>query len=250
MASFGNSLDIDKAFNTNNTALKVRVYAKKNQAIGISGILTGDFSFGIGSEYTSLFDSGQIDDLSMNVNRVTTVINSFQNRTGMKAIPQLRLKSPGLTTKVFTGTKDIRFSVDVIFLSLRQGDDVIGKVQQLANLCLPTIQDPTGFGVGIYTAPLGYNTSVLQTKSTGPVAIEIGGWFAAYGMIVHDVHFGMSRVGSDANGTPLFVTANIVFGPTIEIGLSEFQGYFKSASTLSAQLAAENGSPGNSGSIA
>lgn len=230
MAGFNNHLDIDKIMSPNNLAAKVKIYASGTPSVGISGILTGDFSFGIGSEYTSLFDVSQIDDLSQVVNRLTSVVNAYKERFNIKAIPQLRLKSPGLTTKVFSGTKDIRFSVDVIFLSLRQGDDVIDKVQQLARLCMPTIQNVERAGIGVYEAPLGYSTEVLTKTSNGPVAVQIGGWFSAHGMIVHDVHFNMSRVGSDENGTPLFVTANIQFGPTIEIGLGEFKNYFLSSS--------------------
>ena len=242
MAGFNNHLDVDKILSPNNAAAKVKVYASGSPSIGITGILTGDFSFGIGSEYTSLFDVSQIDDLSQVVNRLTSVVNAYKERFNIKAIPQLRLKSPGLTTKVFSGTKDIRFSVDVIFLSLREGDDVIDKVQQLAKLCMPTIQNVERVGIGVYEAPLGYSSEVLRKTSSGPVAVEIGGWFAAHGMIVHDVHFNMSRVGSDESGTPLFVAANIQFGPTIEIGLGEFQGYFKSSSgkSLAAALDADN----------
>lgn len=215
-------LNIDKL--KSNPAAKVAIVGG---GLKVEGILSGDFSFGVGSEYTSLFDVGQIDDLSQVVNRVTTVANSFKSRTGLGSIPQLRLKSPGLTTKVFQGTKNPSFGIDIILVNLREDDDIMKTVKDLARMSLPTISQVTKVGVGVYKAPLGYNSEVISNRSTGPVAVSIGRWFRAMHQIVEDVSFSFSRVGSDEKGTPLFATATIRFCPTVDIGISEFLDYFK-----------------------
>jgi hypothetical protein len=217
------NFELDKYLS--NPAAKVRISSPG--AGNITGVLFSDFNFGIGSEYQSLFDIADIEKLSMNVNRITAIVNAASSFTKFKKIPQARLKAPGLTTKQFVGSKDLRFSINILLIQYNEEQSLKKQIDILSKLCLPTIKTfGTRLGVGVYQAPLGYAGEVLRNRSNGKVAITIGGWFKAMSQIVYDVQFEMSRVASDKNGTPLYATVNIQFGPSIEIGLEEFQSYF------------------------
>jgi len=207
-----------------NEATKVSIVS--TTGVKIEAVLVSDFTFGIGSEYKSLFEIGDIDKLSDNLNMLTTAVNAASGFTKLKQIPQLRLKTPGLTTKQFAGAKDLKFSIDILLLQYVEGESLKDKIDALSTLCLPEVIGFNNIGVGVYKAPLGYAGNVLRARSAGNVAITIGKWFQAMSQIVFDVSFHMSRVASDASGTPLYVTATISFGPSIEVGLGEFKSYF------------------------
>lgn len=216
-------LNIDNLFA--NEAAKVMIVGGQNQ---VEAVMSGDFGFSIGSEYNSLFDVSSLDDISNIVNRVSTVANSFkgiQAKLGLKGIPQVRLKTPGLTTKQFLGSKSPLFNLDIILMNIREDDDIMEDLEALANMCMPVIT-PVAGPAAIYKAPLGYRGDAIRSTSSGPVVVSIGGWFRALNQIVSDVSFSFSRIGSDTKGTPLICAANIKFAPTIDIGVGEFLSYF------------------------
>jgi hypothetical protein len=229
-------LNIDNLFA--NEAAKVMITGGSNR---VEAVMSGDFGFSIGTEYTSLFDVKSLDEASTIVNSVSTVANSLQHigavkKLGFKGIPQVRLKTPGLTTKQFLGSKSPIFSLDIILMNIREDDDIMEDLEALANMSMPTVPPITipKFGFlpksidlpGIYVAPLGYRGDAIRSTSTGFINVQIGGWFRAMHQIISDVSFSFSRIGSDIKGTPLICTANIKFMPTIDIGVGEFLDYF------------------------
>ena len=189
-------------------------------SIALKATMIDDFGFSFGSEYNSLFDVGSIDDLAGGLNRATAVINNFANLN----IPQVRLKTPGLTSKAFIGSKNPSFDIKLIIMNVHEGDDIMTKVKNFVRMSMPSIDSFTKLG-GLYVAPMGYRTKTGATRSTGPISVRIGKWFYAPNQIIEDVSVHFSKVSSNSSGQPLYATLSVRFGPTLDIGVSELLSY-------------------------
>jgi hypothetical protein len=130
---------------------------------------------------------------------------------------QVQAKNVLETTLSWEGCERPDFSLELLFVSVRAGEDVRKKVVQFLEGVFP---EP-GAGGLVMKPPWGYDL----LGAGGKFAISIGKWFRAPNQVLTSVNF---RLSTEVNeeGTNLYAQGNIAFKPNKMLFKSDIKGYF------------------------
>lgn len=199
----------------------------------VQGLLQGEFTISGGNQFNSPLASSAQEGLSQKLNIGKTAIEGVaSNLTGKQVSlgPQIQLKTLIQTANFWTGSEKPKFSIDLLFISLRRGDDVREWVDPLYRTVFPTL----GKGGLFLQAPYNYNVSG-NGNARGTFALQLGTWFRATRQVMTNVSFTFSQEQVPLDGTPtteptqfapLFARGSIQFEPYRDITYNEFRGYF------------------------
>jgi len=188
----------------------------------VIGYTKGDFAFNLANEFNNPeINSGQ-QNLTNMVNGVTQFLNQWFNTQRA----QERIQHPGQTINSWIGSSRPVFSVPLMFVAIRPGDDVRDSVKALARAVSPTI---VGSGyTQRYRAPLGYAPTFGRSEisARGTIALEIGRWFRANQLVMRESNFSFSTITTPA-GLPLWAEGSVTLEPFQAVTIDDVMGYFR-----------------------
>jgi hypothetical protein len=212
----------------------------------VQGLLQGEFTISGGNQFNTPLASSSQEGLSQKLNVGKAAIEAVAtNVTGQQVSlgSQIQLKTLAQTANFWTGSEKPKFSIDLLFIALRRGDDVRDQVDSLYRTVFPTL----GKGGVFLQAPYNYSVDGAG-RARGTFAIKLGEWFRATRQVMTNVSFTFSQEmvpldgGSGGGGilsigdgvinqeptkfAPLFARGSIQFEPYRDITYNEFRGYF------------------------
>lgn len=207
---------------------------KQNQrGTRLNALFQGEFSISGGNSFNTPLASSGLENLSEKINIGKTVIQSAANQIGanVNVGSQVQLKTLSMTSNYWVGSEKPKFTLDLLFIALKRGDDVRDMVEPLYESVFPTVAKG-----GIYIrAPFGYNVD-SQGQAIGTFAVQLGTWFRATKQVMTGVNFTYSKemipLDGAVNGTeatkfaPLYARGSIAFEPYRDITFNEFKGYY------------------------
>jgi len=196
-------------------------------APGVTGIMLNELSLSGSNDFGALFDTSSL------INRISSSID--------KAAVSASLLSPDLseflrtlaprntfaTAVQWTGSSKPVFPINLLFLKLRNRENIAQKVLSLYKTVYPTqsrefsVSDLKIANIG---APLGY-LPTANNSARGTLALQIGQWFRATNLIMRSVDFTFSSEIS-TDGFPLYAVGSVVLEPWRSITFEEFSAYF------------------------
>lgn len=187
------------------------------KATTVIGFINEDFSIGASASYNTPFESAAQEQLS-NLGQVGSgLVNKF---LGID-LGTLSARTIEGTLKSWTGSSHLEFSINLIFPSLSEGDDVRRSINPLFAAVLPSFKD-----IGLtktINAPLGYRPDPTNRTAKNTVSLQIGTWFTlANKLIITSVQPRYSKQPT-ANGSPLYAEVAISFSSNRVISYQEFK---------------------------
>lgn len=204
-------LNIDK-LKTNPAALIVI----SAPGVLVNGYITSEISIDGSAEWNMALQNGAQENLGNVVNRAGAIFGQASGRP--VSIPSPTPVEQSVAS--WTGTAKPLFTIQLVFVALRETDDVRNACYNLYKTVYPTADK-----IGLRTflkPPLGYATSGLTAQGTAD--IRVGRWFYARGQIMKNVNFSYSKQ-TIANGTPLYASGSISFEPFRNITIGDLRGY-------------------------
>ena len=209
--------------------------ASKSNSNVLVGFVSQPLSFGGANTYTSPLDAA-----SDALNQAWAAIEVAGSKTGVgkwlnekfgggKGLAQYSLKSFEQTASVWTGSATPEFAVKLIFVALRETDDVTIPIQSLMRSFYPTRESLGKGKMTLMRAPLGYGFQPNANGTMvpyGTLVLQIGKWFRASGLIpvrADGVTFSKECILS---GKPLYSECTVVLRPWRMISYNEFAGFF------------------------
>ena len=209
---------------TNNPDARVMVVLPDRTTV--TGFLTQEFSFGGRSKY----ESAATADTQGRVSKIVNNISSFVGG-GEKRIAQIKLMHPNQTVMSWQGTTNPDINLNLVFISLRENQDLNDTITQLQQALYPTVGTGSIAGKavsGIYKAPGGYSIEkgIDNPKAFNTNTVSIGRWFLAPGLVMTALNFTISKEPT-SNRTPLYVGAAMSFSPFKQVDYATVKSYFK-----------------------
>lgn len=171
----------------------------------VSSFIKAEFAVGNTSEYedpSTNSKSALVDKLS----------NAGMKLTGVGSEGgQVSWKQPSTTALNWTGSTNPELNLSLVFISTKSSDNVLNIAKKLHTLTYPSL----GSSGLVYRAPLQYTPSTKigrQPTAKGTVAIQIGKWFYAVGLVCLSFTPTYSKE-TIANGTPLYMECELTFRP-------------------------------------
>lgn len=188
----------------------------------VEGFITGEVNIS-GAAY---FNNAETNSGVSRINKWADAINATINQIGM-GTGQFEMKSLVGSMQTWQGSDNFTFSVPMMFLALRKGDDVRSKLRDLALTTYPQVTD---FKVGYkVTAPLGYKKGQAKNPE-GCVGVRIGNWFRTPPIfVVRATTFSLSTE-TTSNGTPLYATGEIQLRAARVTSAKEVQSWLSAES--------------------
>lgn len=216
-------LDVDRLLANPNSRMMITGLSRGT----VVGFLQEGFGFRAGNVYGNAFESEAQNKIGDLYNKAAPALGAIAGKAGINLPSQARLQSFEQTTESWTGPHKPSFNIKTTFIATKPTDDVTKPVKALMQTVFPTK------GVGsIIQAPMNYGPQLniggkknLALSIQGTVALKIGTWFQAFGLIVENVHPKFSSQVI-ANGKPLYVEVDIELKPYRAISYGEFLGYF------------------------
>jgi len=220
-----------------------------NSQFRVSAFLQGEFSIAAGNNFNQPLASSALDNISQKVNVAKSVVDTAANFSGrnFNTGAQVSIKPLNTTALTWIGSEKPKFSIDLLFLATRRGEDIRDPIKELYRGVFPTVTGGGVLGSAILKAPYGFRQTQGGLSAKGTVGVQLGRWFRATRQIITNVSFTFSqemvpldgtprsRTGatSDAGPTvdptkfaPLFARGSISFEPFRDITYNEFTGYF------------------------
>ena len=123
-----------------------------------------------------------------------------------------------------------KFSIEFLLLA-HSADKAVVHIEWIKKL-QGSVLPISGSGGGLLP-PLGY-----KNDGSGTLSLSVGTWFSANRLVMDDVSFTPSKQVM-SNGYPLYWNCNITLTPYKMITISDFEGYFKTVNSISADKYAE-----------
>jgi hypothetical protein len=222
------TLDFEKIAANPNAQVRV-----VGDSISVEGVFVNDFQVRAGNNWNTLAES----NVAQSGNSLLQAGNLAQGMFNQLAGTDLQIAPKGVslgnlqqTAKQWTGSETPVFSLDLIFLALRSGDDVTTKVNQLYASVFPGGQT----SIATLSTPLGYTVGQKALTADGTLNIGIGRWFLAYQQVMNSVNFTFSKEITP-DGGPLYARGTIEFTSFRALTYREFRSYFRTSSRVSTQ---------------
>lgn len=208
------TLDIDKLNTFTDARILISAGNFKDERNFIAiGFITGEFSVGGNNEFKSLFEfsaQAALQDLTQTIGALT----------GIDSLAKFRVQTVEQTVQSWVSSGIPSFTVPMIFVALKPGDDVRAPIRNLSTTVYPTFSGDDG---GTIRPPLDYSID-FGSKADGTIAVQIGNWFRAPQQIMKSINFTLSKEITE-DGFPLFAQGQIEFQPFRMISTEIFQSY-------------------------
>jgi hypothetical protein len=175
------------------------------------GFVTSNITIGGSNCFQSPFDTALMSALTLVANGGGILSNEL---LGTK-IAQIRLSTQTMTRQVWTKSESPIFRATMVFLAIKEADDVRTPVKAILSSVFPEFDNSSP----IMKAPLGYDG-----VGAGLLTVVIGKWFQAPNMIMRSANFSFSKE-IIASGAPLYAEGNIEFIPYDMTSGSTIAGY-------------------------
>lgn len=219
-------LELDLLYNNPNARVLIRLGDEVGTIVGFA---TQEFTVGATADYNTSMMSGALDKVNNIISTGTATLNSFMGLFGGSGITQRRLGNLSDTIATYGGTQKPKFSLNIMLISYKNGDNVLNDVRKLHRAIYPTAQAVKGINVAI-KAPLGYIAATKGAGSnlarTGTIAIQIGKWFFAPGQLMTNVSATLSKEVI-SNGSPLYANVTMEFEPWRQVTADEIIKFFQ-----------------------
>ena len=221
-------LDFEKLIENPNA----QVYVATNRW-GVRGIYTNDIQIRAGNNWDSRVQTGA----ASTVNTIQKAGQDFQGIINQQTSLDLDVVPRGVSfgnlqqsSKQWVGAETPVFNIDMVFIALRGGDDVVTKVHQLYETCFPGGQT----SIATISPPLDYTVGDKGGSASGTITVQLGRWFRATQQIMQSVNFTFSKE-TTPDGGPLYARGSIEFTPFKAITYGDFSDYFTTLSRTSTQ---------------
>lgn len=224
------SLDYERLFGASFASAKINIGGIPNLVDGsntIIGMMTSELAFGAGNNWNTPLESQQQDNLSNQLQAGGTILTGAANKLGFNfKNPSYTLRTLEQSIKLWTGSSLPIFSVKMIFVAVREDQDVTGLAASLFAAAAPLKNIQAG--ASFIKPPLGYAVSGINAQS-GTFSVELGNngqgaWFSASNQVMTDVNFTFSKE-TIANGNPLYAEGTISFTPFRIVTADVLQSY-------------------------
>jgi hypothetical protein len=182
-----------------NTNAQVRLLLGSTELV--VGFLSGQFGIDGSSEYGSMFETDRADM----VNKAITTLNA----AGGSSIPQM--KSQISTMATWSGTGRLSFSVNVLLINIRDGDDQRWSVMENVKRIQPSIFPNIGDGIAgalTMSPPRNYSPDIGSTPKRGVHILYVGKFIRIPDLIVKSVNTQFSQE-TFPSGTPIHATMTL-----------------------------------------
>lgn len=167
----------------------------------VKGFITSDFTVSGGSDWN---DPSSTSDLLEKGNRAWSSFTQAANALGTSFANQ-RVVSTMDSVYTWQGSKRPSFTVDLIFVAVREGDDVRDPARRLLAAAYP---DRSGLSL---TAPGGYTTDAFG-RATNTCILKVGKWFLSRDLVIEDVTANFSKAILKS-GLPKHCMLTVSFSP-------------------------------------
>lgn len=208
-----------------NEYVKVMIILPGTPQIPVSGYITQDFAFNIGTEYSSSADSSA-DTLNQGMAAVGAARDlAAAAGIGGGAGSQKVIRDMTQTVEKFSGFKKPTFTIPMVFIATKPTDDVRSQVRSLFASAFPNF---TGdISRLVMEAPFGYHSDPVSLKATNTCSLQVGKWFRANNLLITDVAITFSKEVI-RSGAPLYSKVDVTLIPyrlpTLDEALSYITG--------------------------
>lgn len=182
----------------------------------VNGYITSEIAIDGTSEYNTPLESQAQNSLNDAKNRITALAGNVTGKPISIASPQ----SVEQSVVSWVGTAKPHFNLQLVFVALRETDDVRKATFDLYKTVYPS-SDKIVAGT-FFKPPLGYATAGLASQGT--CTIQVGRWFRATQQVMKNVNFSYSKQ-TIASGAPLYAHGSISFEPYRAITIGDLRGY-------------------------
>lgn len=191
--------------------------------IAVTAFLISDFTLSGSNEFQSIFELTGQEDLQKKL----LLTKSVADKVGAGGlVPEIRIKSIEQTELTWMSSELPTYSLQLLFLSVRPGDDVRKDVKALLSAVYPVFK--AELKTKVMFPPLGYKVRDPNGNEAvaGTLIISIGSWFRATKQVIRSASFTHSKEVVD-DGTPLYATGELTFSPYRMISVGDVQGYLR-----------------------
>jgi hypothetical protein len=210
MANARFSGEIDKILGSVNS----RILISSDEG-SVQGFVTSDFSISGSNSFTNAFGAASQEAGDKIIRTATQIGNVI---AGNEKIAQRKLQAIDSTIHSWTGSARPSLNIPLIFMTIRETDDVREYVKILMRMVYPTEE-------GLFVvAPLKYDGT-----GGGTVSLQIGKWLMIHGLVVLSVNAVLSQQVvkmSDDSTRPLFAKVDMVLEPYKQPTVDDIEGYF------------------------
>jgi hypothetical protein len=180
----------------------------------IVGFVTSNITIGGANCFQSPFDTALLSALTLVANGGMTLLTQAGV---LDKISQIRLSTQGMTTQVWLKSETPIFRATMVFLAIKETDDVRTPVRRILRSVYPNFSADSA----LMKAPLGYDGG-----GNGTFTVKIGAWFQANSMVMRSANFSFSKEVL-ASGAPLYAEGNIEFMPWQMVSGDDIAGYIQ-----------------------
>lgn len=205
-----NNFDFEKL--KNNPYAQVLI---SGSGVLVKGVYTNDLVIRAGNSFDSPLEAGG-EKVSSGANSLIASANILG-----ADIDAVKLGSLKQSVKNWTGSEIPVFTLDMVFIAIRPGDDVVNMVHQLYATVFPAAQSSA---VSI-TPPLGYTAGGSGGIQKGGFFVSVGTWFRANNQVMKNVNFTFSKEVTP-DGKPLYARGSIEFEHYRQMTYKDFRDFF------------------------
>jgi len=223
-------IDFEQLINNQNARVVIDI--GRGGGRPIVGFMQSEISVNGSNEFNTLFDTSTQESITTLTNKARQIAQSGRVQQFIQDSPaqvedlrNVSLINVAQTIQEWTASTRPTFSINILFIAIRNGDDVRVPATKLLSTVYPN--KTTG---GFLSAP--NNLTPTAPNRPGVGAVEIGKWFRAPGIIFKEVNNTFSnqviRLDSEGSDTaPLYCISTIQFQPFRQPTFSEISKYLK-----------------------
>lgn len=222
-----NGFEIDKLISSTDANVSVT-----GPGLRFRGLMTSNVSIRAGNSFNTLLESSFTESLSQSTNKILNSVKTVGAATGFETLqaiklPPVTLKSLGQSVQFWVGSETPVFTIDVVKIATRPGQDIRSEIIQLYSSVFPEESSQLGSTAAnlFLRPPLGYTPESFGKNATGTIAVQVGTWARFLNHIMKSVNFTFSKEVT-RDGHPLYATGTIEFEHFRAIKYSEFKKFF------------------------
>jgi len=186
----------------------------------VSGYLTGDISVTGGNQFSNILENQAVNNLQQNLQVTQSILGRFD--VFKSALTKYSFHTTDASMDFWNSSKRPSFTINMVFVALRETDDVRKMVAGLYRSVYPTFERE---GVtSVVLPPLGYQPFQGGLSAQGTMTVTVGKWFKAVNVIMDSVDFTFSKEVI-ASGYPLYASGGFTFHPYRELSYDEFLSF-------------------------
>lgn len=187
----------------------------------VLGYITAPLSFNSTADFGAIGQQSYENVLTQFSASVTSILNRFMK--GKRKIDYIR----GIQNTVLTwsGTENFAFDVQMLFVAIKETDDIRKPVTDMMLACVPDFNEEnvTTF---LVEAPNGYSATNLK-GAFGVVSVNVGTWFrSGKKFVITSVSPTYSKEVIASSGLPIYAEVGIRFQSFRVLSPREVRGMF------------------------